>query len=397
MAEYWGFDPVEGNAFFTSYNSREGQRVSPIVKELFNLGYPVWYDYGLEAGTRAWRTQISMHIDSALAVVLFVTKGIFERDKSYVITEYNEATDLEKVVIPVFLDEIRLKDVDPKYRSYVTEWEDLQGVKGIGKDNAAIAREIAEKINRSNQIAFTHTVSSKTSSKSIHSETEEEMRARIIKELRAEEDQKKAAEAKTNFEKQQNPKVGDIIKFGSYPQTSSTPEPIEWQVLSVENSKALLVSKYGLDCVKYNEMYRPVTWETCTLRAWLNKDFINKAFTAQEQQKIAAERILNADNPKHRTSGGIDTEDKVFCLSIDEAEKLFKSDIERICVPTAYAKKKGAHQSNTAGFGGWWWLRSPGIYEEDAAYVIYLGFVSRNGDNVASGDVSVRPALYINL
>ena len=81
-------------------------------------------------------------------------------------------------------------------------------------------------------------------------------------------------------------KVGDIIKFGHYEQdgnTSNGKEEIEWQVLKVESDRVLMVSKYCLDCKKYNETYTDVTWETCTLRKWLNNDFKKAAFSTEEQ------------------------------------------------------------------------------------------------------------------
>ena len=70
--------------------------------------------------------------------------------------------------------------------------------------------------------------------------------------------------------------VRDYIKFGSYPQTvKGIVRPIEWQVLDVQDNKALLISKFGLDVQPYNNTKAKVTWDTCSLRSWLNKDFLN--------------------------------------------------------------------------------------------------------------------------
>lgn len=100
MAEFWGFDQIDRKGLvFTSYNSLDWRRVAPIALEMRKLGVPVWYDYGLEAGTDAWRTQISIHsihIEKASTLVIFVTKGIFERENSYVIKEYREANILAR-------------------------------------------------------------------------------------------------------------------------------------------------------------------------------------------------------------------------------------------------------------------------------------------------------------
>ncbi|MDY6017558.1 MAG: TIR domain-containing protein, partial [Oscillospiraceae bacterium] len=75
-------------------------------------------------------------------------------------------------------------------------------------------------------------------------------------------------------------KAGDYVFFGAYEQDNSASngkEHIEWLVLEVKDGKALVISKYALDCKQYNTNYTDVTWEACTLRRWLNNDFINAA------------------------------------------------------------------------------------------------------------------------
>lgn len=104
-----------------------------------------------------------------------------------------------------------------------------------------------------------------------------------------------------------NANVGDIVKFGSYEQDNNTEngsEPIEWQVLEKRSDGSLLVvSRYGLDSQPYNTERTDVTWETCTLRRWLNTTFFDTAFTSSEKSMIAKTRITNASNI-YGTSGG---------------------------------------------------------------------------------------------
>ena len=79
-------------------------------------------------------------------------------------------------------------------------------------------------------------------------------------------------------EKNKNIKVGDYVNFGTYEQdnnTSNGKEEVEWLVLEVKDGKALIISKYALDCKPYNTGLTGATWETCTLRKWLNNNFIN--------------------------------------------------------------------------------------------------------------------------
>ena len=72
-------------------------------------------------------------------------------------------------------------------------------------------------------------------------------------------------------------KVGDIVKFGNYHG-----EGIEWQVLDVKDDKVLLITKYGIDSKLYDEEYGEANWEKCSLRNWLNGEFLNKAFNKEE-------------------------------------------------------------------------------------------------------------------
>ena len=191
--------------------------------------------------------------------------------------------------------------------------------------------------------------------------------------------------------------------FGNYPQGANGEEqPIEWRVLAVESGKALVISEKLLDCVLYNETYSNVTWETCTLRKWMNTDFINKAFSSSEQAKITTVTNQNPDNLKYGTSGGNTTQDKIFALSIDEAEKYFGNDDDRMAAPTDYAKKQGCFVSDDYSLPngektGWWWLRSTGLGSSRAADVSRFGRIYRYGSDVSRSIGCVRPAFWLNL
>ena len=192
--------------------------------------------------------------------------------------------------------------------------------------------------------------------------------------------------------------IGEVIKFGAYEQDnnlSNGKEEIEWIVLDKKDGKALIISKYGLDCPPYNTTFSEVTWETCTLRNWLNTTFYTTAFNTNQQSKIISTTLTNADNPAYGTEGGNNTTDKVFLLSIDEAKQYFASNTARKLPATAYAKAQGAHvNSNDSSY---WWLGSPGLDSARAALVDYDGSVYYGGYNVSIVNCAVRPALWINL
>ena len=200
-------------------------------------------------------------------------------------------------------------------------------------------------------------------------------------------------------------KKGDTVKFGFYEQDNNTTngkEEIEWIVLNVEGSKALVISKYALDCQQYNTSNTDVTWESCSLRKWMNNTFINEAFDSKHQELIPSVSVSADKNPNYSTNPGNATTDKVFLLSIPEVEKYFTTDESRKCAPTAYAKAQGAYTSDSYKTASgeamcWWWLRSPGDDQFSAAYVSYGGSVDFGGYLVYRDFVAVRPALWINL
>lgn len=194
-------------------------------------------------------------------------------------------------------------------------------------------------------------------------------------------------------------KPGDTVFLGTYEQdnnTSNGKEDIAWLVLEVKDGKALVVSKYALDCKQYNTSNTDFTWETCTLRKWLNNDFINAAFSSYEKAMIPTVTV-SAD--KNSTNPGNATQDQVFLLSITEANKYFGSDSARQCKPTDYASANGAYFNSVNG-NCWWWLRSPGVTQysaHSAAYVHSSGGVYESGSDVDIGTSAVRPAMWVSL
>lgn len=199
--------------------------------------------------------------------------------------------------------------------------------------------------------------------------------------------------------------VGDIIVFGAYEQdnnTSNGKELIEWLVLAKENNRVLVISDKALDCRAYQaNSLGCATWEKCSLRKWLNNDFINSAFSDDEKVKIPTVTVSADKNPKYNTNPGNATKDKVFLLSIVETEKYFTSDEARKCVPTEYAISNGAYTSDSYTKGGkatcCWWLRSPGDTRSSAASVSNVGSVISYGCHVHYVDRSVRPAMWITI
>ncbi len=194
-------------------------------------------------------------------------------------------------------------------------------------------------------------------------------------------------------------KVGDYLTFGHYEQDNDSAngkEDIEWLVLDIQDNRMLVISRYALDCQPYNTSRSNVTWETCTLRKWLNQDFLNAAFSDTEKAMIPTVTVSADKNPDYNTNAGRATQNQIFLLSIPEANKYFDSDSARQCQPTAYAEAQGAYVDSSNG-NCWWWLRWPGNMLYTAAVVNPGGGVSERGQSVDLCDGAVRPAFWINL
>lgn len=213
-----------------------------------------------------------------------------------------------------------------------------------------------------------------------------------------------ADEAHMAYEKEmmKAAKVGDTIFFGHYEQDNNQEnglEPIEWIVLERQGSKALVISKYCLTSMKYNNMYIPTTWEVSLLRGWLNTEFSVNAFTADERSMITITTNSTPDNlrdpnPEYHTIGGNDTKDRVFLLCGEEVEKYFPTQEERRAYATPYAKAAGVYVDSETS---WWWTRTPGGYQHFSTIVRTNGYIQYTGGYLCSKNGGVRPAMWVDL
>jgi len=198
---------------------------------------------------------------------------------------------------------------------------------------------------------------------------------------------------------------GSRVYFGAFEQdnkTSNGKEPILWRVLEVTENSALLLSEYGLICKNIHETFESFTWETCSLRKWLNTTFLDVAFTNQERKAILDSHITTPDSSYWGTKGGNDTVDKVFLLCMQEAmnpaygfPNHIKESKTRELKCSTYARLHDGYMNKTNG-NTCWWLRSPGLHDNYAAYVFSTGaitasyFVGRRYD-------AIRPAIRVDL
>lgn len=197
--------------------------------------------------------------------------------------------------------------------------------------------------------------------------------------------------------------VGNSITFGCWLQHSTrpcAPTPIEWIVLDTDAQTATLISRNELELMAYHNEQSAVTWETCTLRTWLNGAFLDTAFTAGEQARIRTTDVTTFGYAQDNTDISVNTRDKVWLQSSDEAERCFASDDERKCLPAERTLSYDTWFWNEVCGDGLecpWWLRSAGDSPDTAAIVTDEGLVMPEGWTVSSKDAGVRPVIVVRL
>ena len=223
-------------------------------------------------------------------------------------------------------------------------------------------------------------------------------------------------------ERFRNAKVNEIISFGIYPQTGSGTDytPVQWRVLQNSDGELFVLSEYILACRQYHNDTKPyhsedadITWRDCYLRKWLNDDFYNTAFDAQEKDLIKTTHCM--DNGE----GCPDTDDKVFLLSVPEVKELTHKReedhlfVRRSAIGTEFSKMKtvsGDHlyvydkktmedyipENGKLSGCSWWWLRTQTAVSS-RAYFIGTGSSIRSYGRVNLACYGVRPAIRIKL
>ena len=205
-------------------------------------------------------------------------------------------------------------------------------------------------------------------------------------------------------------KVGDNILL----------DRCEFRVLDIQNNSALIITEDIVEQRAYHNNFCDITWAECDLRKYLNGDFYRK-FSADAKSKIIQVTNKNPDNPWYGgVNGGEDTQDNIFLLSLQEICKYFGDSTSILQNQGNRQYWKGNDKNNInrkATFMSciwWWWLRSPGRVNRQAAYVHGFGSVGINGNVVAFSKTSknggslhplnnlninggVRPALWLSF
>ncbi|MCR5202198.1 MAG: DUF6273 domain-containing protein, partial [Lachnospiraceae bacterium] len=175
---------------------------------------------------------------------------------------------------------------------------------------------------------------------------------------------------KIKDESVKNVDVGNKLYFGKY----------WWRVLDKKDNNVLIITDKVIDIIPYNRKNEDTNWIECTLRKYLNSDFINNTFSNEEISMIN-ETTLDAQAGNRV----IKIEDKVFCLSEEEVKKYFKDNDDR----------KAEDINEKVRAGGEYWLRTPGGDQYSATSGSSSGDVVVDWCLVIDDTVGIRPAMWI--
>ena len=161
-------------------------------------------------------------------------------------------------------------------------------------------------------------------------------------------------------------KVGEVIPFAH----------MDWRVLEKKGGKVLLLKDHSFGSTPFDEKGQNVTWESSSVRKWLNNDFLQESFTENERKSILETNVKNTPNSTYNTSAGKDTKDKLFLLSCDEVEKYYDA----------------IHTTKSC-----WWLRTPGAAANSMSFVYKDKTIMDYGYEVTSDKITVKPAMWISV
>ena len=172
-------------------------------------------------------------------------------------------------------------------------------------------------------------------------------------------------------------------------------------MLDVQGNKALLLSRYALDAQPFHKKYEYVTWDTSTIRQWLNGTFYNSAFSEDEKTIMERTTLLPDRNPYIKCDSGRETADYVFLLSLEEVDAFIQSNgnIDKdalLCYPTDYAVQQGTYKNKDTG-GCWWWLRTSADDNLAVCSVNSDTIIDYHDGTVNSPKAGVRPAIWVSI
>ncbi|MBR4084199.1 MAG: zinc-ribbon domain-containing protein [Lachnospiraceae bacterium] len=259
----------------------------------------------------------------------------------------------------------------------------------------------------------------------------------------------KGSKSKEPFEK--GLMVGDTVYFGAYEQDNDTgngKEPILWDVIGQNEKGFLLLSHYVLEYMPFQSgdvaivdyatgvTTTGVTWESSSIRDWLNDDFMKEAFSTSDQKYIIPvvnntsdfKETLGQEDHYINMQGGVgcaNTKDNVFLLSIEEYYSYLNpqfvnyfsyvyASIDALAAPTKYARLKGASiekyepdwliengctgtfDEDYDGNYTYWLLRNPGSASDNITVMSVEDMGHVAASRRTNHECGIRPAIWVS-
>ncbi|MCL2864879.1 MAG: DUF6273 domain-containing protein [Lachnospiraceae bacterium] len=234
-----------------------------------------------------------------------------------------------------------------------------------------------------------------------------------------------------------------LVIFGQYWQDTASAEAgvartpamrsdLEWFLLDIVDGEALLITRFGVEPVRFNEWNGDLVYATSNLRNWLNSTgirqatnvngnhdgFWSTAFTSAEQGRVAvAPTSRFHDTPVRRDMPdwqygpvSVPVGDRVFALSSSELFEFFGRNTHpgfiryemsnAMTRASDYAIALGG-LSHTAEGRFWYgntsyWTRTRRISDRHGVLKAADGNISPNW-HIYFADVSARPAVWVSL
>ena len=226
----------------------------------------------------------------------------------------------------------------------------------------------------------------------------------------------------------------DSFSFGR-DYFSNSNRHLQWLRLDHDEDSILLLSRQMIYIDSFHDREGDFDWSTSYVRKFFNSEFLNMCFKDSESRGIQLTDLYNENENLYGVSGGPDTRDFIFLLSLEQFQK-YQEDIPgAVSIPlhlmngTAKndyfipdseqqkqrrlyyesidydsveevnnTKEDDVPVTSVSSFYSnlGWWLRTPGIDSREYMFVDRYNHVCKKGINGILGVQGYRPAMWVN-
>ena len=141
----------------------------------------------------------------------------------------------------------------------------------------------------------------------------------------------------------------------------------------------------------FHNDYGKVSWNNSLLRYYLNNQFYRLSFYETERAEIYRNDVVNNKVNIFGKDFGSNTYDDIFMLSVEECEKYFKDEKDRV------AKFEKENDNGEIEYSNvYYWTRTRGFNDYDIATVNSDGSINYYGYDIMTSDIYIRPAMWVN-